>query len=72
MKKLFLIFGIAMCLMASTKIVEPPSRPEQLKVHNINQVEMTISNYGVFGQNLSGSGCWWPGVRPRSWRPPRR
>ena len=46
--------------MASTKIVEPPSRPEQLKVHNINQVEMTISNYGVFGQNLSGSGCWWP------------
>jgi hypothetical protein len=46
--------------MASTKIESPPNRPEEQKVHNINQVEMTITNYGTFGQSYSAAGCWWP------------
>lgn len=29
--------------------------------HNINQVEMCVSNYGKFGQDENGNaGCWWP------------
>lgn len=37
------------------------SRGYQIKIHNINRVEMCVSNYGKFGQNESGNaGCWWP------------
>jgi hypothetical protein len=46
--------------MARTTITEPPYRSEEQKVHNINQVEMTITNYGIFGQSYSAAGCWWP------------
>jgi hypothetical protein len=38
-----------------------PGRSFQIKKHDINQVEMSISNYGKFGQTVSGTaGCWWP------------
>jgi hypothetical protein len=37
-------------------------REFQILRHNVNQVEMCISNYGKFGQDESGmnAGCWWP------------
>jgi len=39
----------------------PGYRNFQILVHNINQVEMSISNYGKFGQTAAGAaGCWWP------------
>lgn len=32
-----------------------------IKIHDINNVEMCISNYGKIGQDASGEpGCWWP------------
>jgi len=38
-----------------------PGRSFQIKKHDINQVEMSISNYGKFGQTISGAaGGWWP------------
>ncbi|UCC12582.1 MAG: hypothetical protein JSW02_03365, partial [candidate division WOR-3 bacterium] len=41
----------------------PPSlnRGFEIKVTDINQVEMSISNFGKYGQNQQGVyGCWWP------------
>jgi len=39
----------------------PGYRTFQILRHNINQVEMSISNYGKFGQSgASVAGCWWP------------
>ena len=36
-------------------------REYQVKVHDINQVEMSVSNYGMFGKSEEGNdGCWWP------------
>jgi hypothetical protein len=38
-----------------------PGRSFQIKKHDINQVEMSISNYGKFGQTVTGvAGGWWP------------
>lgn len=40
---------------------QPGYRSFQILRHNINQVEMSISNYGKFGQaSTSNAGCWWP------------
>lgn len=37
------------------------SREYQIKIHDANQIEMCVSNYGKFGQHASsGAGCWWP------------
>jgi hypothetical protein len=37
------------------------TREFQILRHNVNQVEMCISNYGKFGQDETGDhGCWWP------------
>jgi hypothetical protein len=39
----------------------PGHRSFQIITHNINQVEMSLSNYGKFGQTSAGTaGCWWP------------
>jgi hypothetical protein len=44
---------------AADKIV--PDRGWMIVTHDTNQVEMSISNYGKFGQSGSGTvGCWWP------------
>src|SRR4030042_936396 len=49
------------CLTGATKPDQPPTRPAQIKVHNINQVELCISNFGKFGQTTGGNvGLWWP------------
>jgi hypothetical protein len=37
------------------------NRPAEVAIHDGNQVEMCISNFGKFGQTAqSNSGCWWP------------
>ena len=46
---------------ANTAIRAQPCREYQIRVHDINQVEMSVSNYGKYGQNEQGwYGCWWP------------
>jgi hypothetical protein len=62
MRKYALILGMVVCLVANTKTGSQSGREFQTKRHNINQVEMCISNFGKFGQDEtgSGSGCWWP------------
>ncbi len=38
-----------------------PTRAAEIQRHNMNQVELCISNFGKFGQNEQGEpGCWWP------------
>ncbi len=62
MKKYFMILGMVVCLVANTKTGSQSGREFQIKRHNINQVEMCISNFGKFGQDETGNnaGCWWP------------
>ena len=61
MKKYVLLLAMVICLGANTKTGIQSCREFQIKRHNINQVEMCISNYGKFGQDEIGNwGCWWP------------
>ena len=61
MKKLILpLLLISLLVFARTAGPIQTYRPTELKVHNINQVEMTVSNYGKFGQDEAGAACWWP------------
>ena len=37
------------------------TRSAEIIVHDGNQVEMCVSNFGKFGQTqMQGAGCWWP------------
>ncbi len=48
-------------LQARTGIDNPESRSFQIIMHDINQVEICISNFGKFGQTQDGqAGLWWP------------
>lgn len=61
MKLYMSILTIIACLGATTFKTENPGRPAEIKIHDINQVEMCVSNFGKFGQTQSQSGnCWWP------------
>jgi hypothetical protein len=60
MKRLIIVLCMVVLLMANSKTTGQSDREFQLKVHDINQVEMTISNFGKFGQSEYGVGCWWP------------
>ncbi|TET63826.1 MAG: T9SS type A sorting domain-containing protein [Candidatus Stahlbacteria bacterium] len=62
MNKYFLILSMAVCLGANTNTGAQSCREFQVIRHNINQVEMCISNFGQFGKDETGSnyGCWWP------------
>jgi hypothetical protein len=61
MKKYMLILCLAFCVFANTKTRTWSGREFQIKMHDINQVEMCISNFGKFGQTATGNaGCWWP------------
>jgi len=61
MHKCLIIISIAVCLTAKTREYQLSGRTFQIKVHNINQIEMSISNYGIFGQTAGGAaGLWWP------------
>ncbi|UCC12489.1 MAG: hypothetical protein JSW02_02845, partial [candidate division WOR-3 bacterium] len=38
-----------------------PVRFFEITIHDTNQVELCISNFGQFGQDERGEpGCWWP------------
>jgi hypothetical protein len=62
MKKLIPILLIAVFAFARTAVpAQPALRSAEILVHNINQVEMSVSNFGKFGQTENGAaGCWWP------------
>lgn len=50
-----------MFLAGNARYNEGGGRSFEIKIHNINQVEMCISNFGKFGQTATGdAGCWWP------------
>ena len=62
LKKYFLsIFILTAVLQARPRTEISGNREYQIKIHDANQVEMCVSNYGKFGQRSSyGAGCWWP------------
>lgn len=62
MKKILLpILLIAIIGFSRTAGTSQQYRNEEIKIHNINQVEMCISNFGKFGQTKNQeAGCWWP------------
>jgi len=61
MKRLLTLCCIMVCLFAGSKRLVGSNRGFEIKVHNINQVEMCISNFGKFAQSaMGGPGCWWP------------
>jgi len=62
MKRYSIILGLVVCLWAHTTIGTQPGRAWDFKLHDINQVEIYISNYGTFGHNAATDdvGCWWP------------
>ncbi|MGB7053853.1 MAG: hypothetical protein WBE28_00870, partial [bacterium] len=52
----------ASCLYGKTTAGIITGRAFQIIRHNVNQVELCVSNYGKFGQDETGNngGCWWP------------
>lgn len=61
MKLYITILTIVACLGATAYKTENLIRPAEIKIHDGNQVEMCVSNFGKFGQTASqGAGCWWP------------
>ncbi|MCK4941653.1 hypothetical protein KAS45_06125, partial [candidate division WOR-3 bacterium] len=62
MRRYLIVLCIVGCLLANTRSNTPANREFQIIRHNINQVEICVSNYGKFGQDETGnnSGCWWP------------
>jgi hypothetical protein len=61
MQKYLAIIVMMACLNAKSTSSNP-IRVFQTIRHNVNQVEMCVSNFGKFGQNEVGTaaGCWWP------------
>ncbi|MEO0165683.1 MAG: hypothetical protein ABIL39_06055 [candidate division WOR-3 bacterium] len=56
---LIIIFTVLGFCRTATPV--PQYRPFQIVKHNINNVEMCVSNYGKFGQTEAGnSGLFWP------------
>ena len=61
MRKYMIGLMAALLLLASTRNPVSTNRIHEIKVHDINNVEMCISNYGKVGQDITGeAGCWWP------------
>ncbi len=62
MKKYCLIIGMVVCLMAHTTTGTRSGRDFEVKRHNINNIELCISNYGQFGHDdiTDDCGLWWP------------
>lgn len=60
--KLCMVVCIVMAgLFAQSIDTGPAPQSFMVTVHDTNQVKMTISNFGKFGQSSSGTaGCWWP------------
>ncbi|MGB9719897.1 MAG: hypothetical protein ACPL28_00235 [bacterium] len=60
-KTLTLVLLMAIIAFARTATSIPQYRPFEIKKHDINNVEMCVSNYGKFGQTSAGnSGLFWP------------
>ncbi len=62
MRKISLSLFLFIAFSLSRSVVSPKScREFQIRLHNINRVEMCVSNFGKFGQTAMGwAGCWWP------------
>ncbi len=61
MKKGVILLFILTMLCARMHAGNSESRIWDVKVHNVNDVEMCVSNFGKIGQDASGDvGCWWP------------
>jgi len=63
MKKITLLILLTMVFAFSrNKYPAQSGREFQILRHNINNIEMCISNFGKFGQDETGanSGLWWP------------
>ncbi len=63
MKKVLIpILTIVVFALARPAVINPDAGREfQIKVHNVNQVEMCVSNFGKFGQREGEkAGLWWP------------
>jgi len=62
MKRRLLLIAIAALGFARNDGNRPPAMFEfQIAEHNINNIEMCVSNYGKIGQTQDGTaGCWWP------------
>jgi hypothetical protein len=51
----------AVLLLAHTRDPVAANRIFDIKVHNINNVEICITNFGKIGQDATNNpGCWWP------------
>lgn len=56
-----LLFITSVLVYAKPAVYSSPGREYQIKVHNINQVEMYVSNYGkICRQSGLLSACYWP------------
>ncbi|MGQ9464082.1 MAG: hypothetical protein ACUVQ4_00020 [bacterium] len=62
MKKILTtILLMAMIALARTAVPFNQYRPFEIKMHNINNIECCVSNYGKFGQTTAGNaGLFWP------------
>jgi len=63
MKKIaFLILLTMVFALGRTKYPVQSGRAFEVKRHNINNIEMCVSNFGKFGQDETGNnaGMWWP------------
>ncbi|MGD9380260.1 MAG: hypothetical protein PVI51_06800, partial [candidate division WOR-3 bacterium] len=62
MKKYTVLLLLVTSLWARSANSTASGREFQILRHNVNQIEMCVSNYGKFGQDETGnnSGCWWP------------
>ncbi|UCG30536.1 MAG: hypothetical protein JSV53_01275, partial [candidate division WOR-3 bacterium] len=62
MKGICVLLSTVFCLFGRTLITTNTGREFQILRHNVNNVELCISNYGKFGQDETGNnaGCWWP------------
>lgn len=60
-KTLAILLLMAIIALAKTAVPNNQYRPFEIKTHNINNIEMSVSNYGKFGQTSAGNaGLWWP------------
>ncbi|MGB7055654.1 MAG: hypothetical protein WBE28_10080, partial [bacterium] len=61
MKKYIVVLLLVTCLWARNATSTVSGREFQILRHNVNQIEMCVSNYGKFGQTeTQQAGLWWP------------
>ncbi|UCG93029.1 MAG: hypothetical protein JSV97_04805, partial [candidate division WOR-3 bacterium] len=62
MRRYFFALGVVVCLSAYSTNHVQSGRPFETARHDINNIEMVITNYGKFGQLETGGGhgLWWP------------